>query len=183
MIPETTVEAAKNSDLEAMKKTGIIVLPVAVNSNYLSANFVSIQKLDEQTIALLKPISKQLVWLKLGYAELSNNSWKTIGECTQLTRLSIEHTNLTDDNIKELAKLNNLQYLNLVGTRVSAKGVQELKGIAKLESIYLGQTGVKSSDYQTLRSVFPKSLIDSGNYHVENLATDTQLLKAPVVKK
>ena len=183
MIPDATVESAKTVDLEAMQKAGIIVLPVAVNSNYLSANFVSIQKVDEQTIALLKPIKKQLVWLKLGYAELSNNSWKTIGECTQLTRLSIEHTNLTDDNIKELAKLNNLQYLNLVGTRVSAKGIQELKGIAKLESIYLGQTGVKSSDYQTLRSVFPKSVIDSGNYHVENLVTDTQLLKAPVVKK
>lgn len=182
-IPDGKTEPVPQSVLDTLRHAGIIVLPVAVNSNYLLANFVSIPRLDERTIALLSRISKQLVWLKLGYAELSEESWKRIGQCINLTRLSIEHTNLTDASVKYLSSLGNLQYLNLVGTKVSVQGIQSLTGLVKLEKLYLGQTLVHGDEIAQLRKAFPKTQLDSGNYRVENLATDTQLLKAPSVKR
>jgi len=132
---------------------------------------------------LLRLISKQLVWLKLGYANMSDESWKIIGQCSNLTRLSIDHTNLTDARLAYLINLKNLQYLNLVGTKVSVQGMEQLKGLPKLESLYLGQTLVKGNDFGLLRKLFPKTIIDSGNYRQEFIAADTQLLKPPPVKK
>jgi uncharacterized membrane protein len=146
-IPEGSVEAVSQSVLDTLRNAGIVILPVAVNSNYLLANFVSIPKLTDRTVALLGQVRKQLVWLKLGYANLSEDSWKMIGQCNNLTRLSIEHTNITDGNMKYLAELKNLQYLNLVGTKISAQGVQQLKELTQLEMLYLGQTIIKGNDF------------------------------------
>ncbi|MES2372452.1 MAG: c-type cytochrome domain-containing protein [Bacteroidota bacterium] len=182
-IPEGTVDAVSQSVLDTLRNAGIVVLPVAVNSNYLLANFVSIPKLTDRTVALLSQVRKQLVWLKLGYANLSEDSWKIIGQCNNLTRLGIEHTNMTDASLKYLTGLKNLQYLNLVGTKVSAQGVQQLKDLTQLEMLYLGQTMIKGNDLVSLQKLFPKAKIDSGNYHLEFIASDTQLLKPPPVKK
>jgi uncharacterized membrane protein len=182
-IPDGNIDKAPEAALDSLRKAGVIVLPVAANSNWLNVNFVSIPKVTDKVVALLAPISKQIVWLKLGYAELSTNSWKLIGQCNNLTRLSIEHTNLTDENLTHLSSLNNLLYLNLVGTKISAKGVEQLKPLSKLEELYLGQTMIKGNDIAAIQKQFPKIAIDSGNYHLESIATDTQLLKAAVVKK
>lgn len=182
-IPEGIVDAVSQSVLDTLRNAGIVILPVAVNSNYLLANFVSIPKLTDRTVALLKQVRKQLVWLKLGYANLSEDSWKIIGQCNNLTRLSIEHANITDANLKYLAELKNLQYLNLVGTKVSAQGVEQLKDLKQLEMLYLGQTMIKGNDLVSLKKLFPKTNLDSGNYHLEFIASDTQLLKSHPVKK
>ncbi len=182
-IPEGNIAKAPEAALDSLRKAGVIVLPVAANSNWLNVNFVSIPKISDKVVALLAPISKQIVWLKLGYADLSKDSWKLIGQCNNLTRLSIEHTNLTDESIANLSGLNNLLYLNLVGTRISVKGIALLKPLSKLDELYLGQTMVKTNDFTTLQKQFPKTVIDSGNYHLENIPADTQLLKAPVIKK
>ncbi|MES2330031.1 MAG: c-type cytochrome domain-containing protein [Bacteroidota bacterium] len=182
-IPDGSVDKVSQSVLDTLRNAGIVVLPVSVNSNYLLANFVSIPKLTDRTVSLLDQIKKQLVWLKLGYADLSENSWKIIGQCKNLTRLSIEHTNITDANLKYLTELKNLQYLNLVGTKVSVQGVQQLKDLPQLESLYVGQTSIKGNDIVSLQKLFPKAKIDSGNYRLEFIAADTQLLKAPPVKK
>jgi uncharacterized membrane protein len=104
-IPEGSVDAVSQSVLDTLRNAGIVILPVAVNSNYLLANFVSIPKLNDRAVALLSQVRKQLIWLKLGYANLSEESWKIIGQCNNLTRLSIEHTNITDDNLANLVDL------------------------------------------------------------------------------
>ncbi len=182
-IPEAAVNEASPSSLNALRNAGIVVLPVAANSNYLLANFVSIPKPTDQTVALLSKIREQLVWLKLSNTTLSADSWKLIAECTNLTRLSVEHTNLADASISSFTLLENLQYLNIVGTKVTAQGVAQLKNSQTLENIYLGQTAIKGNDFIALQKQFPKTILDSGNYFVQNLVTDTQLLKASSVKK
>jgi uncharacterized membrane protein/mono/diheme cytochrome c family protein len=182
-IPTGDVEKAPGALIDSLRNAGIIVLPVAVNSNYLLANFVSIPKLTDQTVSLLRLISKQLAWLKLSYTNLSDNSWKIVAQCDHLTRLSIEHTNITDTTLLYLSHLNHLQYLNLVGDKVTAQGTGQLKGLHELGNLYLGQTLVTANDLVNLQKLFPKTMLDLGNYHLENLATDTQLLKAPPVKK
>ncbi len=182
-LPDGAVEKISEAILDSLRNNGITVLPVAANTNYLLANFISIPKLTDQTVALLRLIGKQLVWLKLGYANMSDESWKIIGQCSNLTRLSIDHTDLTDARLVYLINLKNLQYLNLVGTKVSAQGIQQLKVLPKLESLYLGQTLVKGNDFGLLQKLFPKTTIDSGNYRLEFIASDTQLLKPPPIKK
>ena len=182
-IPAGKVEKISQPLLDSLLKAGVTVLPVALNSNYLQASFITIPKPGDKEVGLLQLISKQLVWLKMPGAVLSPATWKIVGNCTNLTRLSMEHSNISDATISSVSALSQLQYLNLVGTQVSANGMQQLKNMQLLDNLYLGQTLLKAADIAAIQKWFPKTIIDSGNYHVENLALDTQLLKPPPVKK
>jgi uncharacterized membrane protein/Leucine-rich repeat (LRR) protein len=182
-VPSVQVEQVSQVVLDSLRNAGIIILPVAANSHYLQANFVSIPKAGDKAVSLLRLVKKQLVWLKLAGAKLAPASWKTVADCNNLTRLSIEHSNISDTTIQSFSSLQHLQYLNLVGTPVSVQGLQQLKNLPALENIYLAQTRLSRTDFFTLQKIFPKTIIDSGNYYVENLALDTQLLKPPPVKK
>ena len=178
-IPLIEVEKAPEQAIQALQQTGIIVLPVSAGSNYLQANFVSLKKVGSKAIALLAPVKKQLVWLKLANASFSNESINIISNCTNLTRLSIEDSNINDSSITAFTKLTNLQYLNLVGTSVTAKGVTQLKILKRLNNIYLAGTKVDRNDWPALQRAFPKATLDSGGYQVNALSIDTVLVKAP----
>ena len=181
-IPTKAVEKASVSSLIALQKQSVIVLPVEANSNYLMANFVSIPKVDAKTIALLTPIQKQLIDLKLGAVKLTESSLKVIGGCTELRKLSIQHSNISDSGMHYLRSLEELQFLNLVGTAVTADGLMQLKGLKHLNSIYIGNTAINKSDWPKLVVAFPKVKLDSGGYRVPGLETDTIIVKAKTVK-
>ncbi len=183
LIPAEEVEKLDPAIIDSLRKAGIAVAPVAVNSNYLQASFVSMPKPGDRVVSMLQQVRKQLIWLKLPGAQLSPAAWKTISGCNALRRLSVERSNLTDTTIAALQSLQYLQYLNLVGTQVTAQGIQQLKSLPVLENIYLAQSGVKRSEFALLKKIFPKAIIDSGNYQLANLATDTQLLHPPPAKK
>ncbi len=178
-VPINEIEKAPVNAVEALQQAGVIVFPVAANSNYLQANFVSIKKVDDKAIALLAPIKKQLVWLKLSAADLSIASFKVISNCTNLTRLNIANSNINDTGLATLTTLQELQYLNLAGTRVTAKGIATLSSLPHLINIYLAQTRIDKKDWGLLQKKFPNATLDSGGYQVASLAIDTVLVKAP----
>jgi len=182
-VPDEPVEKASEATLAALHKAGVTILPVAANSNYLTANFINVKQLDKQTENLLLSVKKQLIWLKMPGIQLSDSSWQKLAECNRLTRLSIEHSNISDKSLGYLNSLTNLQYLNLVDTKITINGLMQLKNLQALTSIYLGQTNIPKKEWTALQKTFSKATIDSGGYQVTSLATDTQLLKPPVVKK
>lgn len=182
-IPAGEVAQADERVLELLRKSGVAVSQVAAGSNYLQASLVSVKQPDDQLIASLVQVSKQLVWLRAPGAKLSMGGWKQLASFQNLTRLSIEHSNISDTTLRLLSSLTQLGYLNLVGTKVSVNGVEQLAQLKQLEQLYLGQTMVRSAEIVALKQRFPRTVIDSGNYQVPRLVTDTQLLKAPPVKK
>ncbi|HET6993838.1 MAG TPA: hypothetical protein VFI06_02595, partial [Chitinophagaceae bacterium] len=177
-VPAIPVEKADAGTLEKLKAKGIVVLPVAQNSNYLSANFVTHTNIGNEELPLLLSLKKQLIWLKMSYSNLGDSQTTVIGELKNLTRLSLDHTNITDAGINSLKTLPDLQYLNLVATKVTAQGILQLKDLKNLQSLFLYQTPVKKEDWVALRAAFPKTQIDSGGYLVETLPTDTVQVKA-----
>jgi uncharacterized membrane protein/mono/diheme cytochrome c family protein len=176
-IPSRSVGKADDKIIEQLQHKGIVVLPVAQNSNYLMANFISDTMIDKEELQGLLSLKEQLIWLKIGYTNLSDNDMTTIAQLHNLTRLSAEHTAISDKGINELKSLQNLQYLNLVGTKVTAQGVLQLKEIRTLLSLFLYQTHVSKVDWPALQNAFPKTKTDSGGYTVEALATDTMEVK------
>lgn len=177
LLPAGDVDAVPVAVLDTLRKAGIAVVPVAANSNYVACNFVSIPNPGSKAFALLGLVKKQLVSLQVGHTDPDDNSWKLIGECTNLLRLRIEHTNMNDARLHYLSNLKQLQYLNLAGDAVSMAGVLQLKNLSQLTQLYLGETMVKGNAFRDLKKAFPRTMIDSGNYRVEELASDTQTLK------
>ncbi len=182
-IPKDAVEKADDKAIEQLQKKGIIVMPVAQNSNYLMANFVTAPSIRDNDLSLLLPIKKQLAWLKIGDTRISDSALTYIGQCTNLTLLQLNNTNITDAGLPLLKNLKQLQSLNLVGTKVSAKGIVALKELKQLQSLYLYQTNVTGNEWILLKQQFPKTILDTGGYFVPLLASDTMVVKAPSSSK
>jgi uncharacterized membrane protein/mono/diheme cytochrome c family protein len=182
-IPVQPVDRADEAAIEKLRATGAVVLPVAQNSNYLMANFITARPLINADMQLLLPLKKQLVWLKLGSTSIGDSALATIGQCSNLVRLQLEHTSVTDAGLAGLRPLKELKYLNLVGTKITAKGLQQLKDLQKLQGLYLYQTQVDKSEWANLQKIFPKTHIDSGGYQVPTLESDTTVLKYDPNKK
>ena len=176
-IPEKAVEKADDRVIEQLHLKGILVWPIARNTNYLMANLVTNTSLTDEELQLFPSLKKQLLWLKMGYTNVSNENMAVIGQLNNLTRLSLEHTLISDEGLVHLKSLQNLQYLNLVGTQVSAQGVLQLAGLKSLQSLYLYQTNIGEADWAILKSAFPKTRIERGGYSVPTEVSDTTEVK------
>lgn len=178
--PLKDVESADDKIVEQLKQKGIILLPVAQNSNYLLLNFVTHPLVDKEDLQLMEKLKKQIVWLKLDNTNINDDALSAIAQLSNLTKLYLSNTNVSDKGLAQLQSLTNIVYLNLVGTKVTRQGILQLKNLKKLQSLYLYKTNVNDNDWATLKAAFPKATIDSGGYRVTVLATDTTLVKSEV---
>jgi hypothetical protein len=176
-IPATPVAPGDAATITRLKKAGVMVLPVALNSNYLSVSFFTAEAGADSLVKLLVPLKDQLVWLKLDNAAISDSSMKHIATLANLTRLQLSNTSITDAGLVQLRSLLQLQSLNLVGTKVTAQGLAQLNGLTKLKFLYLYRTPIGQSDWSVLQKTFPVARIDSGKYTVPTFANDTVEIK------
>ena len=181
-VPQAMVEKADEKTLQKLKQRGIVVLPVAQNSNYLTVNFVTVDSITYDDVALLLSIKKQLVWLNLSGKKISDTLLVPIAQLSNLTRLQLDNTLITDQGFPSLRSLIDLQYLNLVGTKGTGNGIMRLKGLTKLQAIYIYKTFITAAEWPTLKSNFPYVTLDTGGYYVPILETDTTIVKPPEKK-
>jgi len=182
-IPTTPVGKADEVAVKRLRDLGVVVVPVAQNTNYLSANFVTAKDFGNAQMPLLLPLKEQLIELDLASTSIKDSATQVIAQLQNLMHLDLDHTGITDKGLANLDTLQNLRYLNLVATTVTADGVLQLKGLKNIRSIYLYQAAVKKADWPTLKKAFPKTSIDSGGYTVPFLATDTTEVKPPKMKQ
>jgi Leucine-rich repeat (LRR) protein len=172
-VPEQPVEAADTTVTEKLFRDGVMIMPVARNSNYLSANFVTAASSADALISSLIPLKKQLLSLKLDHANITDSSLTRIAQLNNLRRLQISNTAITDAGIVKLSGLKELQSLNVVGTTVSAKGLSALKDLKRLKYLYLYKTSINTTEREELKKMFPETMLDFGNYSLPMLITDT----------
>ena len=172
-VPEQPVEAADTAATEKLFHNGVMVMPVARNSNYLSVNFVSAAASADGLISTLLPLKKQLISLKLDQSNINDSSLATIAQLSNLRRLQISNTSITDAGIARLSSLKELRSLNVVGTAVTAKGLSVLKNLKQLKYLYLYKTPITAGEREELKKVFPETALDFGNYSLPMLVTDT----------
>ena len=129
---------------------------------------------------LLGSLKKQLLWLKLNNPTVNDHAIEFIKECKAITRLQLSNTAITDKAMTTIKLLPQLQSLNLVGTKVTAEAVLQLQSLKMLKHIYLYKTSVSRNNWAALQKAFPSTTLDSGNYVVPLLTTDTIKVTAPV---
>jgi hypothetical protein len=178
-IPESPVEKASEKAMQLLRDKGITIIPVAQNSNYLLADFVSATNVTDKDMEMLLPLKKQLIWLKLSNTNITDNAVSIIGKCTNLTVLQLNNTKVTDKGLAAINRLDNLQYLSLVGTKVTIQGILQLQSLNSLQSIFLYQSKVNKTDWAQLTRAFPKTILDSGGYLIPLLASDTTQVMPP----
>jgi uncharacterized membrane protein len=177
-IPTAKVEKADGSTMEKLNQRGVIILPVAQNSNYLKANFVTDTLINKEDLQLLLALRRQLIWLKLGFTNIHDTDMTIIGQLQNLTWLNLQNTNISDKGLMAIQSLQGLKHLSLVGTKITLPGIMQLRGLKSLNTLYLYGTKINKADWTELKNAFPKTRIDSGGYLVPTLANDTIVIKA-----
>jgi uncharacterized membrane protein len=181
-VPLIEIKPANQNSINQLTKIGVTILQVANNSNYLTANFITVVNSNDTIANLIKSVSANMVWLKMPRMHFINSVVDAIVLCDSLTRLNMEHSTITDDQLNKFKNLKRIHYLNLVGTKITLQGLLQLKGLNQLNELYLGETLINNKDSLLIQKAFPTAKIIFGNYRTQNLPSDTVVLKAPIKK-
>jgi len=79
------VEAGDSKAISALQHAGAVVMPLARNSNYLSADLSGVA--GTGAISLLLPLKKQLIGLDLSGTKTGDSAMEVIRQCTALRSL------------------------------------------------------------------------------------------------
>jgi mono/diheme cytochrome c family protein len=180
IVPETAVDPADEKAIMALRDKGVVVMPVAQNSNYLSVDFSGVPA--GALIALLLPLKKQLIQLDLSGTGVGDHDMEVIRQCTALRVVNLRDTRITNNALSSLAALPELRVLNLVGTNITGQGLLAVRPPAHLHALYLYHTRVDRKDWGKLTMLYKTTVLDSGGYALPVLTTDTAIVR-PNVKK
>lgn len=156
------VASADPKALEAVRKTGLLVIPLSKEQNQLEVSAVNAKTFSDADAATLPALSGQLVWLKLSNTAVGDAALTQIAKLKNLHKLHLEQTKITDAGLSNLKGLQNLAYLNLYGTAISDAGLAELTGLKNLRTVYLWQTKVTPAGIDQLKKTLPQLEIVGG---------------------
>ncbi|GAB2787154.1 ribonuclease inhibitor [Rhabdobacter roseus] len=156
------VPAPDAKAVESLKKVNLLVMPLAQGQNLVEVSAVNAPSLADGQVALLAPLSEQVVWLKLGRTQVTDAAMAEVAKLKNLNKLHLEHTAITDAGLKKLTNLSYLEYLNLIGTKVTDAGLKELAALKGLKSVYIWQSAVSDSGIVALRKARPNLEIING---------------------
>ena len=175
--PEVKVPAPDQQAIQALRDAGAVVIPLGQNNTLLSVNFINVPDAKAKDLALLKPVAKQVVALRLSGVVVGDQDLKILAELPHLTKLYLDGTQVSDAGLSALKPAKYLSYLNLINTKVSKAGLAHLKGVTSLREVFVYQTAIKgNADWQALKGLLPKVNIDTGGYLVPTLVSDTTLV-------
>lgn len=154
-----TDEAELKKITPTSKFKEIIVFGVKVKAESLGrVEFPS--HLKELTIAGFKRIEpknfprishlKQLQYLSIQRAEVSDKCLMELKQLTELRRLLLPFTNITDATLSGVSNLPKLESLMLPGTKISDDGLSKLAGLKKLKSLWVDRTALTDKAAQHL---------------------------------
>ena len=141
--------------IEAFKKKGIEIRPIAMNSVWKEANLrLQSTNVTDTVLAPLKDVTS-LIDLNLATTKITDGGLANLKSLRHLQRLHLELTGVTDAGLEHVKPLTNLTYLNLFGTKVTDSGLEKLKGLKYLRAVYVWQTKVTEAGAQKLKSALP----------------------------
>ena len=141
--------------IEAFKKKGIEIRPIAMNSVWKEANLrLQSTNVTDAVLAPLKDVTS-LIDLNLATTKITDGGLANLKSLRHLQRLHLELTGVTDAGLEHLKPLINLTYLNLFGTKVTDSGLEKLKGLKYLRAVYVWQTKVTEAGAEKLKAALP----------------------------
>ena len=173
LLPSEEIAAADEKALQALRKLGVLVLPMSAGSNYLQLSFINVRKPDNQIWQQLDKLADHIAVLDLAYTSVGDAELSHLEGCIHLRKLSLRSSQVTAKGLIAIATLPELRQLNLMETHLGEEALPVLQKLAALEDLYVYQSGLSSRAVRQLASQRPKLRIDTGHYQLPKLVTDT----------
>lgn len=158
---------------EQLTAKGIKLIPLATGKHQLAVTTINYPAFNDEDAKLIAGMPQHVIELRLGNTQITDAALQHIGQLTELRELHLQNTSIGDAGIKQLHSCKQLRYLNLVNTKVTDQGLQALTGVPALKTVYLYHTATTDHGRNTLAQARPKLQIDTGNYALPTLPTDT----------
>ena len=166
-------QAADSATLEAIKKSGGLVLPYPGEGEQWEVEFhLRGRDLTDDGLANVAAL-KNVIALNLRDTQITSAGLVHLKGLTKLRRLHLERTKIGDEGIGNLVNLPDLEYLNLYATKITDKSLDQLAGLKNLKQLYVWQTDVTDEGVARFKKARPKVKIVRG----------LDLSKVVVVKK
>lgn len=176
-IPAGPVDQASEKDLRRIEALGVTPMPLATESNYLMVSFTGFREVTDDQLQSLQRISDQLVWLNLGHTRVTDAQLEPVGKLKKLRVLYLNDTPVSDEGLARLSGLTELRWMSLVGTRITDRSFSTLEAFDNLTSLFLYQTAVTQEAVRNFAITHQDVKLDTGNYALRPLPTDTVVYK------
>ena len=170
-------ETPDQEAVEGLRKSAVLLVPIAINSGYLHVSFAGKDSVSSEEAIRINLISRQIIELDLSGCKLSPKAIQTVSKLHELRRLFLQKSSVTDDDLKTIGTLKKLTTLNLTDTKISDVGLSYLDKLSNAKHIYLYQTATTTPGVELLGLRLPHAEIDTGNYQLPFLPSDTVVHK------
>lgn len=182
-IPTRSVDAANEEAIAKLGAIGISPMPLAEGNNHLMVTFTGFQQITDDQINALQEINDQLVWLNLGHTPVTDAQLEGISRLNNLRVLYLNNTNVSDAGVAKLAPLEELRWLSLVGTSITDASIPTFEKFKNLTDLFLFQTKLTEKGIADYSAAHEEVNIDTGNYRLKELPTDTIVYKKIAIRK
>lgn len=172
-IPVEPVDEANEKDLRRIEALGVTPMPLAAESSYLMVSFTGFREITDEQMQSLQEISDQLVWLNLGHTPVTDAQLEHVARLKKLRVLYLNNTSVSDEGLARLSVLTDLRWLSLVGTRVTDRSFTTIEELSNLTNLFLYQTAVAPEAVRNFAIEHQDVKLDTGNYFLKPLPTDT----------
>jgi uncharacterized membrane protein len=181
-IPSQPVDAANAKALARLNAAGITPMPLAESNNHLMVTFTGFQEVTDEQINTLQEINDQLVWLNLSHTPITDEQLDGISKLRKLRVLYLNNTGISDAGLEKLAPLAELRSLSLVGTNITDASIATFEKLKSLTNLFLFQTNVTGKGIADFSAAHQEVKVDTGNYRLKELPTDTIVYKKMAVR-
>lgn len=156
------ISAAEKQAVARLQQAGVLVLRLAMNTNWLYADFsLRHQPVRDEELAWLQEIPN-LVELNLAGTNVGDSQMTLLAKLPHLRVLKLQKTAVTDAGLKSLTTLRHLEVLNLYGTQVTDQGLMELAQLKTLRRLYVWDTKVTEAGAKKLQAAVPGLHVELG---------------------
>lgn len=181
-MPKNTVNAASENAIRKLEDLGVRPMPLAAESNYLMVTFSGRRNITDEQIQGLREIEAQLVWLNLSHTSITDTQLESLASLRSLRVLYLNNTGITDAGLSKLSPLAELRSLSLVGTAITDASVETFAKLANLSNLFVYRTSLTTAGIDKLLQAHDEIKIDTGNYMLKQLPTDTIVYERVSVK-
>ena len=172
-IPRQPADPAKEKTLRKLNALGITPMPLSEGNNYLMVTFTGFREVTDEQINALRDINDQLVWLNLSHTRITDEQLEPLSRLSNLRVLYLNNTGVTDTGLARLSTLNELRLLSLVGTNATDASLLTFEKLTNLTDLFLFQTRLTEAGIAAYATAHEAVKIDTGNYMLKELPTDT----------
>lgn len=176
-IPTQPVDEANEKALRRIGALGVTPMALAAENNYLMVSFTGFREITDEQIQSLQGINDQLVWLNLGHTQVTDAQLEHVAKLKKLRVLYLNNTPVSDEGLARLSELSDLRWLSLVGTQVTDRAFMTIEKLNNLTSLFLYQTAVAPEAVRRFAMEHQDIKLDTGNYSLQPLPTDTVVYK------